>query len=138
MNDTNQPAFVDPVKLGTEMHYVFEEMVQALGKPGADIIRSLTPGRMNALHMAVGVSGEAGELLDAVKKYVIYDKPLDRDNVIEELGDLEFYMQGLRAELGITRDETIQANIAKLSKRYHTGSYTDAQAQQRADKPEGQ
>lgn len=138
MNDTSQPAFVDPVKLGTEMHYVFEEMVQALGKPGADIIRSLTPGRMNALHMAVGISGEAGELLDAVKKYVIYDKPLDRANVIEELGDLEFYMQGLRAELGITRDETIQANIAKLSKRYHTGAYTDAQAQQRADKPEGQ
>lgn len=135
MND-NQPAFVDPVTLGTQIHTMFEEMVSVLGKPGADIIRSLTPGRMNALHMAVGVSGEAGELLDAVKKYVIYDKPVDRANIIEELGDLEFYMQGLRAEFGISREETIQANIAKLSKRYRTGGYTDAQAQQRADKAE--
>lgn len=121
-----------------QLHTMFEKMVGALIKPGADIVRSLTPGRANALHMAVGVSGEAGELLDAVKKYVVYDKPLDRMNVVEELGDLEFYMEGLRAEFGITREETIQANIAKLSKRYHSGGYTDSQAQARADKPEGQ
>lgn len=38
--------------------------------------------------MATGVSGEAGELLDAVKKSVVYKKPLDRENVVEELGDL--------------------------------------------------
>lgn len=116
------------------MNANFRAMVAALVKPGADIIRSLTPGRANALHMAVGVSGEAGELLDAVKKWVIYDKPVDRANVVEELGDLEFYMEGLRSELGITREETIEANIAKLSKRYHTGGYTDRQAQDRADK----
>ena len=51
--------------------------------------------------MVVGVSGEAGELLDAVKKAVIYRKPLDLENVIEELGDLEFYMEGLRQGLEI-------------------------------------
>lgn len=113
----------------------YEDMVQALVKPGLDIIANLSPGRANELHMAVGVSGEAGELLDAVKRHVIYGKPLDRDNVIEELGDLEFYMQGLRAELGITRDETLQANKRKLlGKRYTSGTYTDAQAIARADK----
>lgn len=114
------------------------EMVQALIKPGADIIRSLTPGRMNALHMAVGVVGEAGELIDAVKKYVIYDKSLDRANVVEELGDIEFYLQGLRKELGITREETLAGNVAKLAKRYASGKYSDQQAQGRADKAEGQ
>lgn len=113
-------------------------MVQALIKPGADIIRSLTPGRMNALHMAVGVVGEAGELIDAVKKYVIYDKSLDRANVVEELGDIEFYLQGLRKELGITREETLAGNVAKLAKRYASGKYSDQQAQGRADKVEGQ
>lgn len=138
MNDNYTPTAQGVGLPATELHSLFEKMVGALIKPGADIVRSLTPGRANALHMAVGVSGEAGELLDAVKKYVIYDKPVDRANIIEELGDLEFYMQGLRAEFGITRDETIQANIAKLSKRYHTGGYTNAQAQARADKPEGQ
>lgn len=145
MNDNSQAEAANPgtstrstSDRAAQLDSMFGKMVEALIKPGADIIRSLSPSRINALHMGVGVSGEAGELLDAVKKYVIYDKPLDRANVVEELGDLEFYMQGLRAELGITREETLQANIAKLSKRYHSGGYTDAQAQQRADKPEGQ
>lgn len=110
------------------------EMVAALAKPGQAIIDSLSETKAHALHMAVGISGEAGELLDAVKKHVIYNKPLDRENAIEELGDLEFYMEGLRQAFGITREETIAANIAKLGVRYSAGSYSDAQAQARADK----
>ena len=122
------------------MEIKFEDMVAALIKQGQDIIDSLTPSKANSLHMAVGVAGEAGELLDAIKKAVIYNKPLDRENVIEELGDLEFYMEGLRAELGITRQETIEANMKKLltgeKARYKLGMYTDTQAIQRADKEE--
>lgn len=116
------------------MNIVFEEMVRGLVKPGEDIIVTLTPEKMNNLHMAVGVCGEAGELLDAVKKQVVYNKQIDRENVIEELGDLEFYMEGLRQSLGITREETIQGNIVKLGKRYNQHKYSDAQAQDRADK----
>ncbi|MCD1628458.1 nucleoside triphosphate pyrophosphohydrolase family protein [Marinobacter shengliensis] len=113
------------------------ELVQALAKDGDTIARELTGDDAHNLHMAVGIAGEAGELLDAVKKAVIYRKPLDRENVIEELGDLEFYMEGLRARLGITREETLDANINKLSKRYHSLSYTDSHAQERADKVAG-
>lgn len=110
------------------------EMVAALVKPGDDIIVSLTPAKADLWHMATGVSGESGELLDAIKKHVIYNKPLDRNNVVEELGDLEFYMEGIRQNLGITRDETITQNIEKLSVRYHGLSYSDQKAQDRADK----
>ena len=95
-----------------------QEMVRALCKPGADIKSELTPTDCHLIHMAIGLSGEAGELLDAIKKPTIYRKPLDPDNVIEELGDLEFYMEGLRQALGITRQQTLEHNIAKLSKRY--------------------
>lgn len=113
------------------------DMVRKLKKPGLTILHQLNAGQMDALHMAVGVSGEAGELLDAVKKLSIYQKPLDealRANIIEELGDLEFYMEGLRQSYGITRDETLIGNIEKLGKRYKDLSYTDAQAHERADK----
>lgn len=110
------------------------EMVAALAKPGSDIIASLSADNAHLLHMAVGVSGEAGELLDAIKKGAIYNKPLNRENIIEELGDIEFYMEGLRQGLGITREETIEANIAKLGVRYSSGTYSDKQAQERADK----
>lgn len=111
-----------------------KHLVAALAKPGAAIVAELTADQAHTLHMAIGVSGEAGELLDAVKKATIYQKPIDRENVIEELGDLEFYMEGLRQGLNITREETLQHNIAKLSKRYHGGSYSNQAAQERADK----
>ena len=123
---------------GPELEREFADMVDALAKPGYAIIQGLTSVSADCLHMAIGVSGEAGELLDAVKKYAIYEKPLDCKNVVEELGDLEFYMQGLRAALGISRNDCLRANIAKLSKRYPSGGYSNEQAQQRADKAEGE
>lgn len=84
-------------------------------------------------HAVSGISGEAGELLDAIKKAVIYRKPLDRVNVIEELGDIEFYLEHLRQVIGISREETIVANEAKLSVRYN-GKYSNQSAQDRKDK----
>lgn len=115
---------------------VHSDMVAALAKPGADIVASLTPEKAHLLHMAVGIAGEAGELLDAIKKAVVYNKPLDLENVVEELGDLEFYMEGLRQGVNVTREQTIDANIAKLGVRY-AGGYSDAAAQARADKNDG-
>ena len=115
---------------------VFERhaiMVDELAKDGALIAKEMTPQTAHILHMAVGISGEAGELLDAVKKAVIYQKDLDHKNVVEELGDIEFYMQGLRKALNITRVETLEANLNKLGVRYKEG-YSDLSAQVREDK----
>lgn len=114
----------------------YAKMVEALAKPGEAIVEEMTPFKAHLLHMAVGISGEAGELLDAIKKAVIYNKPIDRENVIEELGDLEFYMEGLRQGLGLSREETLAANVRKLSKRYEGLKYSNAAAQARADKVE--
>lgn len=112
----------------------FEEMVTALVKPGKAIKQSLSGSDCNLLHMGIGISGEAGELLDAIKKAVIYRKPLDISNVIEELGDIEFFLEGLRQELGLTREITLWSNIRKLKKRYEGLSYSDEAAQLRKDK----
>lgn len=109
-------------------------MVARLAKPGADILASLTPEKAHDWHMASALMGEAGELFDAVKKQAIYGKELDLQNVIEEMGDCEFYLEGLRASLGITRGETLDANMRKLGKRYSSGSFSNQQAQDRADK----
>ena len=115
-----------------ETHY--GDFVHSLVKPGDAILYTLTPEKSNLWHMATGVSGEAGELLDAIKKHVVYNKPLDLDNVIEELGDIEFYMQGLRSNLELCRSDIIIANRNKLSARYSQGTYSDKQAQDRKDK----
>lgn len=109
------------------------DMVRALVKPGHMISIDLTPQEADLWHGATGVSGEAGELLDAVKKHVIYKKELDVVNVIEELGDLEFYMEQIRQNLGLNREEILMHNINKLSSRYNN-KYSDEAAQARADK----
>lgn len=85
-------------------------------------------------HAVMGISGEAGELLDAIKKHVIYNKELDLGNVKEELGDLFFYMQALMNELHITEQGVINQNVEKLQKRYASGKYSDAAAIARVDK----
>lgn len=113
---------------------VFADMVAALSKPGMDILRELTPDEAELVHMGMGVSGEAGELLDAIKKVAIYRKPIDMQNIIEELGDLEFFMERVRQLVGVTREQTIIANINKLGKRYSKGAFSNEQAQVRADK----
>lgn len=110
------------------------ELVKTLVKSPYAIMGSLNSSKVDLIHAVMGITGEAGELLDGIKKHVIYDKELDRDNVIEELGDMEFYMEQLRQRLGITREETLEANIAKLKVRYEKLEYSDAAAQQRADK----
>lgn len=114
----------------------YPDFVRTLVKSGEAVLASLTPAKADALHAVLGIAGEAGELVDVVKRWTLYDKPIDRVTAVEELGDLEFYMEQLRQRLDITREETIVANVAKLQKRYHEGKYSDAQAQARADKRE--
>lgn len=112
---------------------LYSAFVASRIKDGAELLVSMTSAKMNLMHMAIGISGEAGELLDAVKKHVVYNKPLDLDNIVEELGDIEFYLEGIRQELGLYRSDILEANAAKLERRYPL-KYTDEQAQARADK----
>lgn len=120
--------------LATEPDADYNLMVATLKKPGEAILEVLRPIHADALHMAIGACGEAGELADAIKKWTIYGKELDRANVVEELGDLEFFMQGIREITGISREETLEANMSKLAQRYAGLKYSDAQAIARADK----
>lgn len=115
----------------------YSDFVWSRTKDGQSIVYGINNLNAEFLHAAIGVCTEAGELLDAIKKHVIYNKPLDRANVIEELGDIEFYLQMMRTALGIEHHEIIEANVSKLSKRYPQG-YTDSDAIERKDKQDGQ
>ena len=63
---------------------------------------SSTTLRIN--HAAMGLVTESAEITDAIKKYMIYGKKLDRTNLIEELGDVMWYAHLLADAL----DTTIQ------------------------------
>lgn len=109
-------------------------MVEKLTKSPEQILNTLSSIDVGVMHMLMGISGEAGEIVDTLKKTIIYNKTLDREHIIEELGDLEYYLEGLRQLLHITRDECLSNNVQKLSTRYPGFVYSDIAAVTRADK----
>lgn len=70
------------------------------------------------LHAAIGLSTEANEFLDAMKKHIFYGKEIDRTNLIEELGDGNWYEGIAIDELETSFQEIMERNIEKLHKRY--------------------
>lgn len=98
---------------------------------------ALDADKMHMLHMAVGLAGEASELLQQIVSHVL-GAQLDGENVREEAGDATFYTVGLLNGIQTSLGEALMANKAKLlGKRYKNG-YSDKAAQERADKAEGQ
>lgn len=69
----------------------------------------------------LGLTGEAGEVADEIKKVLFHGKPLDRDALLLEVGDVLWYVDHLLALLGFTLAEALAANDEKLSKRYPDG-----------------
>jgi NTP pyrophosphatase (non-canonical NTP hydrolase) len=73
---------------------------------------------MDIMHAAAGMSGEAGEVIDLIKKVIYYGKPIDRTKVLEEAGDLCWYLNLLITKLDSSWSEVFDMNIAKLEARY--------------------
>lgn len=69
----------------------------------------------------MGLAGEAGEVVDYLKKHLFHDKPFDREKLLEELGDLHFYFTTLLNEYDISLEEVHETNERKLRARYPEG-----------------
>lgn len=91
-----------------------------------------TRQQMDLMHAAMGLSTEVGELVDSIKKHVIYGKVLDLANIQEEAGDTMWYFALLFETLGIDLDAVFEQNINKLRKRYPDG-FSEAAAVARVD-----
>ena len=83
-----------------------------------DLQRFQDPESLRQLHAAIGISTEAGELVDAFKKAFFYGKDLDRVNVLEEVGDLMWYVALLLDSMGEDFEKILQTVISKLQARY--------------------
>lgn len=73
------------------------------------------------INSVMGLCGESGEVIDLVKKYLAQGHPLDVDKMIEELGDVAWYLAEAATALNISLDEILNKNIEKLSNRYPDG-----------------
>jgi len=66
----------------------------------------------------IGISTESGELLDALKKNMFQQRPLDTVNVEEECGDILFYMTELLEAIDSDIFKVMAINQHKLESRY--------------------
>jgi len=78
------------------------------------------------LTAALGISAEAGEFTEVVKKIFLQGKPYNEDNEFHmkrELGDIMWYVAQACMALDITFDEILEMNVEKLSARYPEGTF---------------
>jgi NTP pyrophosphatase (non-canonical NTP hydrolase) len=69
----------------------------------------------------MGLNGEAGECIDIFKKYFYQGHELDKEKLIDELGDVLWYIAETCTGIGVTMEEVAKRNIEKLRKRYPDG-----------------
>jgi NTP pyrophosphatase (non-canonical NTP hydrolase) len=91
--------------------------------------RTLSPGQtpdQRLANAALGLTGEAGEVAEHVKKHLFHGTPIDRDAVVKELGDCLWYLAALAGALGVDLSDVAERNIEKLRRRYPGGFSEEA------------
>ena len=111
--------FVDVVTSDASKDFLsLSDRLVELDQKGANIERLMTA--------SVGMSAEAGEFTEIVKKMVFQGKPYNEDNrehLIIELGDILWYVAQATQALGVSFNDVIETNVKKLEKRYPSGEF---------------
>ena len=88
------------------------------------------------LTAAVGMSAEAGEFTEVVKKIVFQGKPVNNENMFHlkrELGDIMWYVAQACKGLGVPLEEIVQMNFDKLNARYPEGTFSIERSENREE-----
>tara|TARA_B100002019_G_scaffold130825_1_gene112400 strand:- start:28 stop:435 length:408 start_codon:yes stop_codon:yes gene_type:complete len=99
-------------------HHAFAQRIVNLQSEGFPTERLLTA--------AVGMSAEAGEFTEVVKKIIFQGKPVNEENLFHlkrELGDIMWYVMQACMGLETCLDEIIEMNVDKLKARYPGGEF---------------
>lgn len=90
----------------------------------SDVVPTLTPDGFRLLHAAMGMTTEAGEFMDALKKSFFYNRALDRTNLLEELGDILWYMaialDALDSDFAAEADRVIRKLRTRFPEKFNT------------------
>ena len=85
---------------------------------------------------AVGMSSEAGEFAEIIKKCVFQGKEMTEDikkHLASELGDVAWYWINSCRALGVDPNEVIGNNVEKLKARYPGGEFNAFSSENRAE-----
>lgn len=88
----------------------------------AIVTRNPALGKEAQLAMgALGLTGEAGETAEMIKKHLYHDHPLDIEKLSKEIGDVLWYIASLSQSVGLKLEDVAAKNIEKLKARYPQG-----------------
>lgn len=90
-----------------------------------------------AVECCLGIAGEAGEILDLIKKSLMYNKPLDQQRLVLEFGDLFHYFIRLADYYGVSLYTIMEKNAEKLRARFPAGYSNAAAIAQAENQPVG-
>ena len=111
----------------------FESNTEIFQREARRSLRDDLPYEAMCSNMCMGLAGEMGEVIDIMKKHIYQGKELDITDVIEEVGDVLWYIANFCNVNNITMDECMESNIKKLRKRFPNG-FTVKDANERKDK----
>lgn len=109
-----------------------EHLAQAITNPGwtandyqRAALRTAQTDKLSAdellLNGVMGLNGEAGEVIDLVKKALFQGHELDHEKLMKELGDIAWYLAVTAHALGYSLSDVFDENVEKLKKRYPDG-----------------
>jgi NTP pyrophosphatase (non-canonical NTP hydrolase) len=121
VRQTTSPASSDYAQL-------LARMTELEATHDADVPRLLTA--------ALGMSAEAGEFTEVVKKIFLQGKPYNEENTFHlkrELGDICWYLAQACMALDTNFEEVLEMNYEKLSARYPEGAFDVYRSENRVE-----
>jgi NTP pyrophosphatase (non-canonical NTP hydrolase) len=121
VRQTTSPASTDYAQL-------LARMTELEATHEADVPRLLTA--------AFGMSAEAGEFTEVVKKIFLQGKPYNEESTFHmkrELGDICWYLAQACMALDTNFEEVLQMNYEKLSARYPEGTFSVYKSENRKE-----
>jgi NTP pyrophosphatase (non-canonical NTP hydrolase) len=107
----HDPTILPKLKAMTLTLNQYQELALRTAPQGVSLSHDRT-------HAAWGLVDEVGEIAKALKKEHAYGKVVDVTNLIEEIGDCQWFIALMCRALGVSLEEVAKRNIAKLSARY--------------------
>lgn len=83
--------------------------------------RTLYGNEQVLTNCALGLAGESGQLIDLIQDYTFKGKDLDKEKMIDELGDVLWYLSQIAQWADVDFDDVAKVNIETLNKRYPNG-----------------
>jgi len=120
---------LDKMQVRGDTHLAMVEKIY-LGLAEAELDLDVSDVEGNLLHAILGISSEAGEMMEELILAKTSGRDLDLINMREEVGDIMWYLAMALRATGGTFEEAMERNIAKLSIRY-PDKFTSEKAHER-------